>query len=127
MANRADICLVVEGSYPYVTGGVSSWLQWLMENLEDYTFSIVALIAGERKEEERRYRFPENVVSYQEHVIFDYREIEKAAPLSLSEGRWAALSAHRDRRRYSEYSQLNRRPEKACESNGSARSYREVP
>lgn len=92
MAKSADICLVVEGSYPYVTGGVSSWLQWLMENLEDFTFSIVALIAGEKDENERKYTFPENVLSYQEFDIFDYREIERAAPLNLSKKRWSALS-----------------------------------
>lgn len=92
MAKGADICLVVEGSYPYVTGGVSSWLQWLMENLEDFTFSIVALVAEEKDEHDRKYAFPENVVSYQEFVIFDYTEIEKAAPLKLSRKRWAVLS-----------------------------------
>ncbi|MCD4778756.1 MAG: DUF3492 domain-containing protein, partial [Desulfobacterales bacterium] len=33
MEKGSDICLVVEGNYPYVTGGVSSWLQWLMEKM----------------------------------------------------------------------------------------------
>ena len=92
MAKGADICLVVEGSYPYVTGGVSSWLQWLMENLEEHTFAIVALIAEARDEAERRYRFPGNVVSYQEFVVFDTREIDQAAPLSLSRKHWTGLS-----------------------------------
>ena len=86
MAKGADICLVVEGSYPYVTGGVSSWLQWLMENLDDVTFSIVALIAGEKKEPERRYTFPENVVSYNEFVIFDYRRSRRPRPWICQRG-----------------------------------------
>jgi len=92
MAEGADICLVVEGSYPYVTGGVSSWLQWLVENLEERSFAVVALVAEDKDEEERRYRFPGNVVSYQEFNVFDYTEIEASAPLSLSRKRWAALS-----------------------------------
>ena len=92
MAKSADICLVVEGSYPYVTGGVSSWLQWLMENLEELSFAVVALVAEEKKEEDRRYRFPENVVSYQEFDIFDSTEIEASAPLRISRKRWAVLS-----------------------------------
>ena len=29
----ADVCLVVEGTYPYVAGGVSSWLHALITNL----------------------------------------------------------------------------------------------
>jgi polysaccharide biosynthesis protein PelF len=92
MAEGADICLVVEGSYPYVTGGVSSWLQWLVENLEERSFAVVALVAEEKDEKERRYRFPENVVSYREFNVFDYTEIEESAPLRLSRRRWAALS-----------------------------------
>ena len=92
MAKGADICLVVEGSYPYVTGGVSSWLQWLMENLEEYTFAVMALIAEDKDETERRYRFPVNVVSYQEFTVFDTRELDQASPLVLSGTRWNDLS-----------------------------------
>ena len=91
MEKGSDICLVVEGSYPYVTGGVSSWLQWLMENMKDYTFSIVALISDEKNSSERKYRFPENVVSYQEFVLFDYEEIEKTPRLKLSGKQWQRL------------------------------------
>ena len=32
------ICMLVEGAYPYVVGGVSSWLQMLMEGLPEYEF-----------------------------------------------------------------------------------------
>lgn len=77
METRPDICLVVEGSYPYVTGGVSSWIQWLVESLPGRRFALVALIAAPRPVEARKYRLPANVASYQEHVIFDYTEIEE--------------------------------------------------
>ena len=91
MEKGSDICLVVEGSYPYVTGGVSSWLQWLMENMKDYTFSIVALIPEKKDSGERKYRFPENVLSYQEFVLFDYEEMEKTSRLKLSGKQWQRL------------------------------------
>jgi len=91
MEKGSDICLVVEGSYPYITGGVSSWLQWLMENMKDYTFSIVALISDKKNSGERKYRFPENVVSYQELVLFDYEEIEKTPRMKLSGKQWQRL------------------------------------
>ncbi len=42
-AVRSDVCLIVEGAYPYVAGGVSSWLQDLMINLPEFRFSIVAI------------------------------------------------------------------------------------
>ena len=92
MEKSSDICLVVEGSYPYVTGGVSSWLQWLMEKMKEFTFSIVALIPEEKKQEERKYNFPENVVLYREFVLFDYSEIEKHPPVKLSRKKWQTLS-----------------------------------
>ncbi len=92
MEKGSDICLVVEGSYPYVTGGVSSWLQWLMEKMKEFTFSIVALIPEEKKHEERKYSFPDNVVSYQEFVLFDYDEIEKHLPSKLSREKWQGMS-----------------------------------
>jgi glycosyltransferase involved in cell wall biosynthesis len=91
MEKGSDICLVVEGSYPYITGGVSSWLQWLMENMQDFTFSIVALIPEEKDSGKRKYRFPENVVSYQEFVLFDYEEIEESPRLKLSGKEWKKL------------------------------------
>ena len=92
MEKSADICLVVEGSYPYVTGGVSSWLQWLMENTTEFTFSVVALIAEKKNREDMKYTLPDNIISYDEFVIFDYDEIENAKPLRLSERKWRSLS-----------------------------------
>jgi hypothetical protein len=92
MEKGSDICLVVEGSYPYITGGVSSWLQWLMENMKAFTFSIVALIPEEKDRDERKYTFPENVVSYREFVLFDYDEIERSRPLKLSQREWRRFS-----------------------------------
>jgi len=92
MAKSADICLVVEGCYPYVTGGVSSWLHWLVENMDAYRVSVVALIAEEMKASEKKYKLPDNVVSYQEHVIFDYDVIRQAQPLKISGRKWRKLS-----------------------------------
>ncbi len=39
----ADICLIVEGAYPYVTGGVSSWVLDLVRAQPHLAFHIVAL------------------------------------------------------------------------------------
>ncbi|MEG8046176.1 GT4 family glycosyltransferase PelF [Sphingomonas aerolata] len=42
----ADICLIVEGAYPYVIGGVSGWLQDLITHLPDVRFVIAAIKPG---------------------------------------------------------------------------------
>ena len=36
-----DVCLIVEGAYPFISGGVSSWLHALIRNLPDVTFALV--------------------------------------------------------------------------------------
>lgn len=55
-----DICLVLEGTYPYHTGGVSVWVDAIVSGMPDLTFSIVHLYYG-RKPHERRYAVPDNV------------------------------------------------------------------
>jgi glycosyltransferase involved in cell wall biosynthesis len=45
-APEADICLIVEGAYPYVIGGVSGWLQDLITHLPDVRFAIAAIKPG---------------------------------------------------------------------------------
>jgi glycosyltransferase involved in cell wall biosynthesis len=42
----ADVCVIVEGAYPYVIGGVSGWLQDLITHLPDLRFAIVAIKPG---------------------------------------------------------------------------------
>ena len=56
------ICLIAEGSYPYVSGGVSSWIQQLMTNMPEHEFTIIALSADSTKELSYKYEPPENLV-----------------------------------------------------------------
>lgn len=60
---QADICLIVEGCYPYVAGGVANWLDWLIRSLPDRRFAVVAVIADERPMKSH-YQLPQNVVSF---------------------------------------------------------------
>ncbi|HEU5228597.1 MAG TPA: GT4 family glycosyltransferase PelF, partial [Ktedonobacteraceae bacterium] len=73
----ADICLLVEGAYPYVLGGVSAWLHALISNLPNVTFTLVSV--GARPEQQRAllYRLPDNVVEFREVFINDIRGIKK--------------------------------------------------
>ncbi|WP_421381621.1 GT4 family glycosyltransferase PelF [Bacillus salacetis] len=55
------IGLIAEGSYPYISGGVSSWIQMLIESMPDQEFEIISLSEKERNEQDRRYQIPANV------------------------------------------------------------------
>jgi polysaccharide biosynthesis protein PelF len=40
----ADVCLIVEGAYPYVSGGVSAWVHGLIRRQPDLRFCVVAIL-----------------------------------------------------------------------------------
>ncbi len=57
---ETDVCLLVEGCYPFVPGGVSSWIDWLMRQQPQTTFSVVSLWPRPT-DQPPRYVLPENV------------------------------------------------------------------
>jgi len=40
----ADVCVIVEGAYPYVSGGVSAWVHGLIKRQPDLRFCVVAIL-----------------------------------------------------------------------------------
>lgn len=55
-----DICIIVEGCYPFVAGGVASWLDWLMRKQSDLTFGVIAVMADDRPRQSK-YSPPPNL------------------------------------------------------------------
>ncbi|MDP2066664.1 MAG: GT4 family glycosyltransferase PelF [Burkholderiaceae bacterium] len=64
-----DITLLLEGSYPYVRGGVSSWVHQLIEGLPEFNFSLVHLGAEKLPDEQVRYQLPPNVLELHPHYL----------------------------------------------------------
>ena len=69
-AQEADVALVLEGTFPYVSGGVSSWINQIIRAYPEYRFAIVFL--GSRRDDytEFRYTLPPNVVHFEEHYLY---------------------------------------------------------
>ena len=63
------ICLLVEGSYPYVVGGVSSWVQMLIQGLPEHEFFIYSVAAEEKDRGHFKYKFPANLKGIQEEFL----------------------------------------------------------
>lgn len=63
-----DVCIIVEGAYPYVAGGVSNWLHELLLAQRELRFHLLVLNADEIK---RRplYSPPRNVVGVTEIAL----------------------------------------------------------
>ena len=66
----ADICMILEGSYPYARGGVSIWADSLIKSLPDMTFHLWCLVA-QSKDITPFYDLPRNVVGKTDVVLFE--------------------------------------------------------
>ncbi|MCX7842197.1 MAG: GT4 family glycosyltransferase PelF [Clostridia bacterium] len=62
------ICIVCEGSYPYITGGVSTWVNTLINGLPEFEFIIYAIGAKSTDRGKFKYTLPDNVLHV--HEIF---------------------------------------------------------
>jgi glycosyltransferase involved in cell wall biosynthesis len=58
---RHTVALLLEGTYPYVSGGVSSWVHDIIRGLPDFAFTLYHIAAREDLPLEQRYTLPENV------------------------------------------------------------------
>ncbi len=67
-----DILIISEGTYPYVRGGVSSWIQQLMAGLDEYNFGIVFIGSKKDDYDGIKYEYPENLVFLLEAYMFDF-------------------------------------------------------
>jgi len=70
-SKSVDIMILGEGTYPYIRGGVSSWIHQLLVGLPEFTFGIIFL--GSRAEDYREmlYELPPNLVHLEVHYMFD--------------------------------------------------------
>ncbi|WEN15824.1 GT4 family glycosyltransferase PelF [Rhodanobacter sp. AS-Z3] len=70
-AFAVDILLLLEGTYPYVKGGVSSWVHEIIRGMPQFRFGIVFLGSRESDYAGWRYELPTNVAFVQSHFLFD--------------------------------------------------------
>ena len=82
----ADVGLVLEGTYPYVMGGVSAWVHQIITGLPDITFSILYIGAKREPDAKRNYELPKNVVAIEEVYLHE--------PLTKKEQRPAACRSN---------------------------------
>jgi len=68
-----DICLLLEGTYPYVKGGVSSWIHQLISGLPEYSFHIVFLGGEPDANVNQLYEFPKNVIGFDKYFLLDQK------------------------------------------------------
>jgi glycosyltransferase involved in cell wall biosynthesis len=65
------ICIVAEGCYPYVVGGVSSWIHNLIKAFPNQEFVILAIVANREYRGRFVYELPSNVTEVHELYLQD--------------------------------------------------------
>lgn len=65
------VCLILEGCYPYVRGGVSSWAHDYIKSNTDIEFVLWTVHAGKEYAQMPLYEIPENVVETHEVYLED--------------------------------------------------------
>jgi len=77
-----DISILVEGCYPYVPGGVSAWIDWLIRSHPDLSFSVVALWPRPTRQQPR-YALPPNVTALHHLYLQDFGGVARQRPLPV--------------------------------------------
>ena len=72
-APHANVCLLLEGTFPYVRGGVSTWVKQMIEGMPHLSFSIIYLGADRETQGDPSYELPANVVHLETHFLLDER------------------------------------------------------
>ncbi|HDR9508201.1 glycosyl transferase family 1 [Burkholderia cepacia] len=69
-STEIDVCLLLEGTFPYVRGGVSSWVNEMIRAYPRTRFAIAFI--GSREEDYRgaAYELPDNVLHFEAHYLY---------------------------------------------------------
>lgn len=88
------VCIVAEGCYPYVVGGVSSWIHSLVRSFPNVEFVLLTIVANRSVRGKFVYELPENITEVHELYLddFDWSEKrKKKKKLKLSGKEYQAL------------------------------------
>lgn len=66
------ICIIAEGCYPYVVGGVSSWIHSLIRAFPQVEFSVLAIISKRSQDRKFSYELPDNLTEVYEAYLEDF-------------------------------------------------------
>lgn len=70
-AYKADVALLLEGTYPYIRGGVSSWVHQIITGLPEVSFGLIFLGGQASAYGKQQYELPPNVKHLEHHYLMD--------------------------------------------------------
>lgn len=66
------ICMVAEGCYPYVVGGVSGWIHSMIRSFPQVEFVVLSIVSNREMSGKFVYELPDNVSAVYEAYLEDY-------------------------------------------------------
>lgn len=90
------VCIIAEGCYPYVVGGVSSWIHSMIRAFPNIEFSLVTIVSNRKVRGKFLYELPENLTSVTEVYLQDvdwnlHKHLGEFPRLKLKGRDWEAL------------------------------------
>ena len=85
-SENVDVLLLLEGTFPFVAGGVSSWVNQIIRGFPEIRFGAIFL--GSRPEDygDLRYQLPNNLVHLQTAYLFEDKENPPVMPVRAPAG-----------------------------------------
>jgi glycosyltransferase involved in cell wall biosynthesis len=65
--------MIIEGTYPYVAGGVSTWIHQLISSMKNIKFAIIHVASHSDPTRTIKYKIPSNVIYLKEIYLHDYQ------------------------------------------------------
>ena len=65
------VCIVAEGCYPYVVGGVSGWINSMIKSFPNIEFILLTIVANRSVRGKFVYELPENLTQVYELYLED--------------------------------------------------------
>lgn len=90
------VCVVAEGCYPYVVGGVSGWINSLTKSFPNVEFILLTIVADRSLRGKFAYELPENVTEVHEVYLTDcdwHYSKRRGRRLHLNKKQFAALKS----------------------------------
>lgn len=82
-ATEADVCLLLEGTFPFVRGGVSSWVNEMIKAFPTIRFAIVFIGSRIQDYGAAAYALPDNVVHLETHYLYEQAFADQAQSHSI--------------------------------------------
>lgn len=83
-ANQVDVLLLLEGTFPFVAGGVSSWVNQIILGFPELRFGAVFLGSRPQDYGAMRYPLPKNLVHLQVSYIYGDQDTPPVLPVTAN-------------------------------------------